>query len=77
MGNMTNGGRSTAAKEGTARKVASKRAASAYKFDAAAETMPRAELARLQLRRLKTSVKNAYDNVALHQIGRASCRERA
>jgi phenylacetate-CoA ligase len=67
MGNMTNGGRSTAAKEGTARKVASKRAASAYKFDAAAETMPRAELARLQLRRLKTSVKNAYDNVALHR----------
>src|ERR1039457_1048096 len=67
MGNMTNGGGSTAAKEGTARKVASKRAASAYKFDAAAETMPRAELARLQLRRLKTSVKNAYDNVAFHR----------
>ena len=41
MGNMTNGGRSTATKAGTARKVASKRAAPAYKFDAAAETMPR------------------------------------
>src|SRR5450830_2105976 len=67
MANTTNGGRSTAAKAGTARKVASKRTAPAYKFDAAAETMPRAEIARLQLRRLKTSLKNAYDNVAFHR----------
>ncbi|MFH1044747.1 MAG: phenylacetate--CoA ligase [Pseudomonadota bacterium] len=39
----------------------------AYKFDAAAETMPRAEILRLQLRRLKASVKNACDNVAFHR----------
>ena len=67
MGNMTNGGRGTATKAGTARKVAPKRAAAAYKFDAAAETMPRAEISRLQLRRLKASLKNAYDNVAFHR----------
>ena len=67
MANMSNGGRSTATKAGAARKLASKRAAPAYKFDAAAETMPRAELARLQLRRLKTSLKNAYDNVPFHR----------
>ncbi len=67
MGNMTNGGRGAATKAGATRKLASKRAAPAYKFDAAAETMPRAELARLQLRRLKTSLKNAYDNVAFHR----------
>ncbi|HEY5293120.1 MAG TPA: phenylacetate--CoA ligase, partial [Burkholderiales bacterium] len=29
--------------------------------------MPREEIARLQLRRLKASVKNAYDNVAFHR----------
>ena len=67
MGNMSKAGRSTAAKAGAARKVASKRGAAKYKFDAAAETMPRDELARLQLRRLKTSLKNAYDNVAFHR----------
>src|SRR5450759_3697155 len=67
MGNTTNGGRGTATKAGTARKVAPKRAAPAYKFDAAAETMPREEISRLQLRRLKTSIKNAYDNVAFHR----------
>ena len=47
MANMSNGGGSTATKAGTARKLASKRVAPAYKFDAAAETMPRADLARL------------------------------
>jgi len=67
MGNTTNGGRGTATKAGTARKVAPKRAAPAYKFDAAAETMPREEISRLQLRRLKASIKNAYDNVAFHR----------
>ena len=67
MGNMTSGVRRTATKAGAARKIASKRAAPAYKFDAAAETMPRAEIARLQLRRLKASLKNAYDNVAFHR----------
>jgi phenylacetate-CoA ligase len=67
MGNMTNGGRSAAIKAGTARKSAPKRKSPAYKFEAAAETMPRAEISRLQLRRLKTSLKNAYDNVAFHR----------
>jgi len=68
MGVLTKKSRSAAAKKPKALgKVASKRAAGAYKFDAAAETMPRAELARLQLRRLKASVKNAYDNVPFHR----------
>jgi hypothetical protein len=63
-------GRSGAAvkkKAPVARKSAPQRAAGAYKFDAAAETMPRAEIERLQLRRLKTSIKNAYDNVPFHR----------
>jgi phenylacetate-CoA ligase len=59
--------RAAAKKAGVVRKAAPKRAASAYKFDAAAETMPRAEIARLQLRRLKASLKNAYDNVPFHR----------
>jgi phenylacetate-CoA ligase len=36
-------------------------------FDREAETMPREELRRLQLKRLKASVKAAYENVALHR----------
>lgn len=68
MGVPTKKSRSAAVKKSNAlRKVAPKRAAKAYKFDAAAETMPRAELARLQLRRLKTSLRNAYDNVPFHR----------
>jgi phenylacetate-CoA ligase len=38
-----------------------------YRFDAAAENMPREKLRALQLRRLKQTVKNAYDNVPLHR----------
>ena len=56
-----------AEKAGMAHKSAAKRGASAYMFDAAAETMPRAEIAKLQLRRLKASVKNAYDHVPFHR----------
>ncbi|TSA18194.1 MAG: phenylacetate--CoA ligase [Betaproteobacteria bacterium] len=68
MGVPTKKSRSVAAKKPNAlRKVASKRAAPSYKFDAAAETMPRAEIAKLQLRRLKWSLKNAYDNVPFHR----------
>jgi phenylacetate-CoA ligase len=79
MANTSKGARATAAKTGaaakagvaaktaSARKPAAKRAAPGYKFDAAAETMPREDLARLQLRRLKASIKNAYDNVAFHR----------
>ena len=68
MGVPTKKSRSAAVKKSNAlRKAAPKRAAKAYMFDAAAETMPRAELARLQLRRLKTSLKNAYDNVPFHR----------
>ena len=49
------------------RPVDARRNAPSYMFDAAAETMPREELARLQLRRLRQTLKNAYDNVALHR----------
>jgi phenylacetate-CoA ligase len=38
-----------------------------YRFDAAAENMPREKLRALQLRRLKQTVKNAFDNVPLHR----------
>jgi phenylacetate-CoA ligase len=74
MANTTEGGRGAAGKAraaaektGAARKRVVKRAVPKYKFDVAAETMPREELAKLQLRRLKASVKNAYDNVAFHR----------
>ncbi len=68
MGIQTKPRSSAAAKKvGVARKSAPRRAATAYKFDAAAETMPRAEIARLQLRRLKANLQNAYDNVAFHR----------
>jgi phenylacetate-CoA ligase len=36
-------------------------------FDREAETMPHAELQKLQLQRLRASLKNAYENVALHR----------
>src|SRR6202142_3793910 len=68
MGIQTRGkGGESAKTKAVAHKAAPKRTASAYKFDAAAETMPRAELAKLQLRRLKASVKNAYDHVPFHR----------
>ena len=68
MGIQTKGkGGAAAGKAALPRKSAPRRAASAYKFDAAAETMPRAEIAKLQLRRLKASVKNAYDHVPFHR----------
>ena len=38
-----------------------------YRFDPAAETMPRAKLRALQLRRLKQTLKNAWDNVPLYR----------
>jgi phenylacetate-CoA ligase len=41
--------------------------ATRYRFDAAGENMPREKLRALQLRRLKQTVKNAYDNVPLHR----------
>src|SRR5579859_6176360 len=43
------------------------RAARAYFFDRAAETMPRAALEKLQIRRLRATLKDACDNVALHR----------
>jgi phenylacetate-CoA ligase len=68
MGFPAKKSRSAAVKKSNAlRKVAPKRAAQSYMFDKAAETMPRADLAKLQLRRLKASLKNAYDNVPLHR----------
>ena len=39
----------------------------AYRFERSAETMPRGKLAALQLRRLRQTLKNAYDNVPLHR----------
>jgi phenylacetate-CoA ligase len=44
-----------------------KRRADGYMFDATAETMPREEIARLQLRRLRQTLKNAFDNVPLQR----------
>ena len=38
-----------------------------YRFESAAESMPRAKIAALQLKRLRQTVKNAYDNVPLHR----------
>jgi phenylacetate-CoA ligase len=38
-----------------------------YRFEAAAEGIPRGRLAALQLQRLRKTVKNAYDNVPLHR----------
>jgi len=43
------------------------RTSRAFFFDRAAETMPRGALQKLQLRRLRATVKEAYDNVALHR----------
>ena len=41
--------------------------AARYYFDRAAETMSREALERLQLKRLRATLKNAYDNVPLHR----------
>jgi phenylacetate-CoA ligase len=38
-----------------------------YRFEPAVETMPRGKLAALQLKRLRLTIKNAYDNVPLHR----------
>jgi phenylacetate-CoA ligase len=39
----------------------------AYRFEPSAETMPRGKLAALQLKRLRQTIKNAYENVPLHR----------
>ncbi len=68
MGVPAKKSRSAAAKKPKpSRKTAAKRSAATYKFDAALETMTRGEMMKLQLRRLKASVKNAYDNVPFHR----------
>ena len=41
--------------------------ASRYYFEPLRETMPREQLAALQLKRLRAAVKNAYDNVPFHR----------
>ncbi len=43
------------------------RAARAFFFDREAETLPRPALEKLQLRRLRATVKEAYENVGLHR----------
>ena len=68
MGVVKKKSRSAASKKKSApRKPASKSGARAFMFEAAAETMPREELRKLQLRRLKASIKHAYDHVAIHR----------
>ena len=68
MGVVTRKSRSAAVKKASSsRKPASTSGARAYMFEAAAETMPRDELRKLQLRRLKATIRHAYDNVALHR----------
>ena len=68
MGTHSSGKRGTAAKKApAARKPAPRRASGAYKFEPAAETMAREKIEQLQLRRLKASIKNAYDNVPFHR----------
>jgi phenylacetate-CoA ligase len=47
-----------------------------YYFDRAAETMPREALARLQLKRLRAVLKNAYDNVPHHRRRMTAARIR-
>ncbi len=61
MGTLTKTGRPAVAHGAT------RGATAAYKFDPQAETMPREQLATLQLRRLRASLKNAYENVPLHR----------
>ncbi|MGB5082081.1 MAG: phenylacetate--CoA ligase [Burkholderiales bacterium] len=48
-------------------KLARKSSGPRYRFDTASETLPREKLRALQLRRLRQTVKNAYDNVPLHR----------
>jgi phenylacetate-CoA ligase len=60
-------GHRTAKKTVVRRAAQSKRRTPAYMFDVAAETMPREELAQLQLRRLRQMLKYAADNVPLHR----------
>jgi len=44
-----------------------------YRFDPRAETMPREQLAALQLRRLRATLRNAYENVPLHRRRLREC----
>ena len=43
------------------------RRARAWYFEPEAETLPREQLERRQLRRLRATLKNAYENVPLHR----------
>ena len=53
-------------KSAARRKSAQKRAQRSYKFDVVAETMARDQIRALQLRRLRATLKNAYENVPFH-----------
>ena len=48
-------------------KSAGKSRVTRYRFDPMAETMPRAKLRELQLRRLRQTLKNAWDGVPMHR----------
>ena len=52
------------------------RSARRWYFDREAETLPRERLARLQLRRLQATLRNAYENVPLHRARMESARVR-
>ena len=52
------------------------RPARRWYFDREAETMPRERLARLQLARLRATLKNAYENVSLHRARMDAARVR-
>jgi len=59
--------RSAVSKPAARRNSAQKRAQRSYKFDVAAETMARDQIRALQLRRLRATLKNAYENVPFHR----------
>jgi phenylacetate-CoA ligase len=56
------------------RASAKRRPRAAYYFERRVETMSRDELQRLQLRRLRAMLKNAYENVALHRRRMSAAR---
>ena len=56
-------------------RAAARRGARFY-FEREAETMPRDALAKLQLRRLRASLRNAWDHVPLHRQRMKAARVR-
>jgi phenylacetate-CoA ligase len=67
VGMQTRNGRGAATKASVPRRLAKKSTARAYMFDPDAETLPRDKIAAVQLRRLRATVNNAYENVPFHK----------